>query len=542
MDHASLPGKTCHDDDDFKNLPPNTLFLVNLLQQVWPQYLSLSTAHGFLVDNPEWVKKRAYYMRNISTFEPFVESIAQLIIKLCIWTFYLQDHLEKFQGEVNPLFEDSSPPPFFIFTTIISGLASILGITRFFKEGPVKFLPQNGVMNGLLTIKFILTFFSILFNLFAKILLLVTMLYVSLGVLGVFANPSLGSDLVGTVSEPKCSNITMVQACLWTKNFQVKPHFPDEKYNSGIHWNNSNGLESEWRVFKRDENNGKRIFWNAHQSQWWEGQENCLTKWNPRKNSYMCEELTNKCGSSGSIRIYCSEIINVITLSRLVAFSIWFGLNILPQFTLATVILLLVDVRATLRIFLYFPELILSPTITNMMFGPKVTLWKCKGKEPEKIIRLSPELCWMNNGISIFGNIISVLVIRLQYCDVDPSFRCKNIKDFWDFLIKLEDQHNLIALPPGLAILFSSLSIFLSSFVFHFNSNKPKNSFFCPLKCKEIQIDSIVHQIEDPEDIPESDTDVKGPKLILQMQLKLKTRAQESADLSNNIEISSNIT
>ena len=94
-------------------------FSLNFLPQVWPQYLSLSTAHGFLVDNPEWVKRRAYYMRNISTFEPFVESIAQLIIKLCIWTFYLQDHLEKFQGKVNPLFEDSSPPPFFYVESLV---------------------------------------------------------------------------------------------------------------------------------------------------------------------------------------------------------------------------------------------------------------------------------------------------------------------------------------------------------------------------------------------------------------------------------------
>ena len=31
MDHASLPGKTYHDDDDFKNLPPNTLFLAKLV-------------------------------------------------------------------------------------------------------------------------------------------------------------------------------------------------------------------------------------------------------------------------------------------------------------------------------------------------------------------------------------------------------------------------------------------------------------------------------------------------------------------------------
>ena len=43
-------------------------------------------------------------MRNISTFEPFIESIAQLITKLCIWTFFTQAHLEKFQGDENPLF------------------------------------------------------------------------------------------------------------------------------------------------------------------------------------------------------------------------------------------------------------------------------------------------------------------------------------------------------------------------------------------------------------------------------------------------------
>ena len=38
------------------------LLISYLFSQVWPQYLSLSTAHGFLVGNPDWKKKRAYYM------------------------------------------------------------------------------------------------------------------------------------------------------------------------------------------------------------------------------------------------------------------------------------------------------------------------------------------------------------------------------------------------------------------------------------------------------------------------------------------------
>ena len=150
------------------------------------------------------MKKRSYYMRNISTFEPFIESVSQLIIKLCIWTFFHQDHLEKFQGDVNPLFKETWEQHFFVLTTCVSGLASVLGIIRFFKEGPVRFLPQTGALNGVFNFKFILTFFAILFNALAKILLLIIMLYYSLGVLAVFTNPPIGLDLVGTVSKPGC--------------------------------------------------------------------------------------------------------------------------------------------------------------------------------------------------------------------------------------------------------------------------------------------------------------------------------------------------
>ena len=501
---------------------------------MWPQYLSLSTAHEFLVGKSDWVKKRSYYMRNISTFEPFIESVSQLIIKLCIWTFFHQDHLEKFQGDVNPLFKETWEQHFFVLTTCVSGLASVLGIIRFFKEGPVRFLPQTGALNGVFNFKFILTFFAILFNALAKILLLIIMLYYSLGVLAVFTNPPIGLDLVGTVSKPGCSNITMVQACLSDDTFQVRTHFPDEKYK-GVPW--PTNPEPEWRVFLRDEKfDESRIFWNAHTSEWWEGIETCLAKW----NSEFCQVLTNKCGSSESIKIYCSENISVVTLSRLVAFSFWFSINILPQFLLASLVLLSIDVKGTFQIFLHFPELVLSPTITNMMFGPKDILWKCKSKTCDKTITLSPELCWINNLVSFLGNVPCLVILYLQFCKADPEHRCQNMVAFWDFLkLGSKNKDNIIALPPGLVMLFSSLSIVMSAFVIHFNSCEPKLLFLSPLECQQIEIGSFVHRLDDPKgpnDNPDAKT--KGTKSISQMQHTLTTYNHEPGEIANDIEIS----
>ena len=466
-------------------------------------------------------------MRNISTFEPFVESISQLIIKLSIWTFYTQDHLKEFQGDENPLFEETWRRDFFIFTTCVSGLASVLGIIRFFKEGPVRFLPQAGVLNGVLTFKFIFSFFAILFNALAKILLLVNMLYYSLGVFEVLTDPPVGLDLVGTVSQPLCSNITIVQPCS-DDTFQVRRHFPDQNYTQGVPWETN--PEPEWRVFLRKENTGVRIFWNANKSEWWEGFETCLREWT---FGLPCEErLTNNCGASESINIYCNESFNIVTRSRLVAFALWFALNLFPHFLLAILVLLSMDVKGTLQTFLHFPELMLSPMITNMTFGPKGILLKCKSRQFDKTIRLSPKLCWVNYVLSLFGNVVCLFVLFLQFCKADPRFRCQNMMGFWDFL---NQGSKIISLPPGLVILFSSLSVLMTAFVIHFNSCESRCSFLSPLECQEIGMGSIVHQLEDPQgpdDNPE--TKAKGAKLICQMQHTLSSYSQESGVITND--------
>merc|ERR1712107_219120 len=61
-----------------------------LILQVWPQYVCLSIAYEVLSGKEGWRTKWEYYSRNISTLEPFLESSVQLVIKLCIWTFFAQ--------------------------------------------------------------------------------------------------------------------------------------------------------------------------------------------------------------------------------------------------------------------------------------------------------------------------------------------------------------------------------------------------------------------------------------------------------------------
>ena len=452
--------------------------------QAWPQYLSLDIAHEFLVGKPEWLKKKDYYVRNISTFEPFIESVSQLIIKLSIWTFFLQDHLEKFQGNENPLFKEAGDQHFFYFSTSVSAFASVLGIIRFFKDGPVRFLPRRGALNGVLTYKFIFSFLAILCNAIAKVLLLITLLYYSLGMLLVFSEQPSGLDLVGTVSQPKCSNITIVQACS-DSTFQVRTHFPDE--NARVQWANL-----DWRVFYRDENTGVRMFWNANKSEWWDGFEKCL------KNSDFCEKgLSNNCGTGESTKVYCSESINIVTLSRLIAFGIWFGLNIFPQFLIATLLLLSLDVNGTFWAFLYFPELMLSPIMTNVMFGPKEIF--CK--RSVNTIALCPKLCWVNNLLAFVGNVASLFLLYLQFCGSDP-YRCSQLHFgyFQYLMLGSENENYVIASPPGLVIFFHFLSVFFFAFVIHFNSCKSISSFMTPLECQEKEISSFVHQLEDPRD------------------------------------------
>ena len=292
---------------------------------MWPQYFALTLVLDMLARRPVWRTRRAYFNTNISTIEPFMESLAQLVIKIGIWTFFVQDHMESHQGAENPLFDKGWEANFFYFTTFVSALASVMGIVRFFKDGPVRFLPQAGPLGGLFTLKYFLTFLTVFLNVAAKILLLVLMLFYSLGIVGVVLPTSSGGDLVGTVDQPLCEHLSVVCTCS-DASFQVRPLLQSPDLT--VEWG-----EPSWRVFVMETGHGSIIFWDPEEATWREGNRGCLVD----KLRDDCEyRLTNNCGGGGEgIRLYCSDDLNIISRSRLIAMVLWLLLNIFPQLLLS---------------------------------------------------------------------------------------------------------------------------------------------------------------------------------------------------------------
>ena len=464
---------------------------------MWPQYLCLCVAYEILSGKEGWRRKWEYYLRNVSTLEPFLESTAQLVIKLSVWTFFLQAHLEK-KKEDNPLIDETLGEHFFYFSTCVSAAASVLGIVRFFKDGPVRFLPQTGPANGLLTLKFFFTFLAVLLSSAAKILLLVLMLFYSLGLLPVVLQPPTGVDLVGTNHSRKCSNLALVQPCS-DASFQVKLHSPDPE--TVITWG-----DPEWRVFERREGQGQgqgqgvRIFWNANRSRWWEGfVDTCV------KEPINCDQdLPNNCGVSSEL--YCNDPISIVTVSRLIAACLWFALNLLPQYLVALLALLVVDLKRTLKSFLHVPQLMLSPVLTNVTFGPRDLFWQCQTQK-SKEIGVSKLLYWINTLISFSGQILSLHLLYLHYREADP-YR-KETHNFVQYLTQGYNtdnlNFNLDFIPPGLVLLFHMISVAFFAIVIHIQTCGCKlstNSFLVPLDCQQIPISSFIPQIEEegPED------------------------------------------
>lgn len=441
--------------------PPHkrSLDVAALILQVWPQYVCFTIARDMLQGKEGWQGRRESYNRNVSTLEPFIESLSQLIIKLCIWTFFNQKHQETGQ---NPLIDIGQG--FFFFTISLSALASILGITKFFKESPFHFLPQSGFLGGIITLRYLLMFLAVLFNAGSKILLLIMMLFYSLGVISVLSSPTPGSNLVET-----CSSLALVYSC-FDASFLVEQH--NFSNDSIVSWTNESG---EWRVFNRGE--GWFLFWNTEEDRWTQGTAHCLEN----SSSTQCDGLSSLCGTNS--RVYCNDFISIVTLSRLVAFLLWLLLNVVPHILLASVALMSMKTKAFIMLVIQFPELLLSPPIANITFGPRK---KCQ------IIRLSPFLCFINIIMSILGHFLSLYLLFLHYKRADPDTK-HSLDQFLREGYQSNDidqyKFNVDWIPPYLVILFLSLSALLLFFVFNLNlSILSKHTFFLPISPQNASI------------------------------------------------------
>ena len=396
-----------------------------------------------------WAERRVYYNRNISTLEPFLESLPQLVLKSCIWTFYMQHNLEKIQGEDNPLFQDGLDAYFFYFTITLSALGTILGVVKFFKEGPVRFLPQ-----AFFTIKYIFAFFTVLLSAAGKVQLLVLMMFYSFGVFQV-VSPSEqdGLKIVGTTSQPLCNNLALLQLC--SDGFQVRPQVLETNISrSRVTWG-----DPEWRVFKRMENNGVITFWNTNKSLWIEGFDyKCL------EDETWCVSPQNNCGGpKESVRVFCdSGYASIVTKSRLVSAGLWLVLNVIPQFLFASTILFWTQKQGFLHLAMHFPELLASPFITNFIFSRHRLVWCGDSTKSQKII-FNREFTWISVIISTVGQLASLSLMFLYYTEVNVK---RNPK-FSDFLAHGYLEFSEEFLPPFTVIIFLVLSVLLLALLLH---------------------------------------------------------------------------
>ena len=159
---------------------------------------------------------------------------------------------------------------------------------------------------------------------------------------------------------------------------------------------------------------GSIIFWDPEEATWREGNRGCLVD----KLRDDCEyRLTNNCGGGGGgIRLYCSDDLNIISRSRLIAMVLWLLLNIFPQLLLASFIFIAAQPKGFLHTLLYFPQLLISPPITNITCAP----WPTRAKNTPQV-KMQPWLCWANVCLSVLGQLASLYILFVHFSRADPN-------------------------------------------------------------------------------------------------------------------------
>ena len=145
-----------------------------LLFQLWPQYRAMKIIFKIFKGDPTYVIEKNTLERDVSTLEPFLESVPTVWIT----TVILAKQLES--GNSGAI---SSGDNYIIFVTsfTLSVISSSIGITKFLKVGPCKIFPEGGCCLGYFTGRFMMVFIAVACSIVNKGLLVASHLLVSTG-------------------------------------------------------------------------------------------------------------------------------------------------------------------------------------------------------------------------------------------------------------------------------------------------------------------------------------------------------------------------
>ena len=116
-----------------------------------------------LIGSESWKEMRVMLDQKISTLEPFTESIPCMYITLLVGLYerFVKSNIDEID-EVDENYRGSPGHVLYISAIVSSIFAANFGMIKFFKNGPTRFLPTVGPLDGLLTWKAILTLLSVL--------------------------------------------------------------------------------------------------------------------------------------------------------------------------------------------------------------------------------------------------------------------------------------------------------------------------------------------------------------------------------------------
>ena len=154
---------------------------VLVVLQLWQQWNAFKVMYKIYKKDDRAEEKKKRTLKELSSIEPFFESVPSILIMTGIWLYAVDYDLRniintvdcsnttsntaRIQYEKNwcAVFDGLGGPTWFFTTYAVSILAGSFGICKFLQNGPVAILPTN-LMNW----PFVRAFFAVLFSLVAK--------------------------------------------------------------------------------------------------------------------------------------------------------------------------------------------------------------------------------------------------------------------------------------------------------------------------------------------------------------------------------------
>ena len=172
-----------------------------LLLQAWPQVLAIRVIIMILTGRDEWRTWKRILDEKVALLEPFTESLPSLYILTTIW---------QYERYIVKSFEWKKKDGWITASILSSMVSSSFGIIKFFKNGPTRFLPSKGCLNGYFTLKSIATAVSVMMLNLLK-----------LAVFSVMLRERVSERLFNTVSSyspEDCLKITLIHSYEYEKS------------------------------------------------------------------------------------------------------------------------------------------------------------------------------------------------------------------------------------------------------------------------------------------------------------------------------------